>query len=176
MKRMLLYVLIASCLYSEGWFTALNTLSDRLPATVWGKPVSGLQAAIRSPHGRKIYADAESMSLHILIRNVTDQEITFSYQPATGYPSFILAGNKIVLTYEVIGNVGTRTVILKPGEEKKIGTASLGIQQLPPGKYQVWLFEALIPPIDSKAPPNLETGYLTIEVLPARKNPALGTP
>src|ERR1700682_1708561 len=57
--------------------------------TAWGKPVNGLQAGIRCPKERHTIAPGEVADLEIVIRNVSEEPIEFTY-----LPPWYLAENK----------------------------------------------------------------------------------
>jgi hypothetical protein len=147
--------------------------------TAWGKPVNGLQAGVRCPKERQSIAPGEEANLEIVIRNVSDQPIAFSYLP----PQYGAENDKgtVELKWLYQGKGFPDTVHIHPRKEMLLGELALGHirpklpntayaarLELPPGMYQVGSANVVVTVKGDQTDWKLGTGYLDVELLKKR--------
>ena len=160
--------------------------------TAWGKPSGGLQAGIRCPKDKQVLGPGQEVELEVVVRNVSDKPIEFIYLPPTRFWG-TAEKSTVVVTCMHMAHGSPRSdglgfankATIHPGKELLLGGFSLGHirpkgrgaasaprPELAPGKYQVGSENVLVPLKGDESDWKLPTGYLDIELLPAREERA----
>jgi hypothetical protein len=153
--------------------------------TAWGKPSKGLQAGIRCPKDKPVLRPGQEVVLEVVVRNVSDKPIEFTYLPPTQFWG-TAEKSTVDVTSMHIGHGSPRsdglgfanTAQISAGKEMLLGSFSLGHvrpkdpktayvprPELAPGKYRVGSDNVLVPLKGDKSDWKLPTGYLDIQLL-----------
>jgi hypothetical protein len=160
--------------------------------TAWGKPSGGLQAGIRCEKDKQVLGPGDEVELQVVVRNVSDKPIKFTYLPPTQYWGTAEKSTVVVTSMHMAhgsprsdGLGFANSPVIHPGKELLLGAFSLGHvrpkdpktaaaprPELAPGKYQVGSENVLVPLTGDKSDWKLPTGYLDIQLLQATEEQA----
>jgi hypothetical protein len=157
--------------------------------TGWGKPSNGLQAGIRCPKDKQVLQPGQEVVLEVVVRNVSDKPIEFTYLPSSRFWGTAEKSTVNVTSVAIFhgsprsdGRGFANSPLIRPGKEMLLGSFSLGHvrpkdpkkkafaprPELAPGKYQVGSENVVVPVKGDKSDWKLPTGYLDIELLPGK--------
>jgi hypothetical protein len=171
----------------NGDLTPLSALSSKhasRPDISWGEPANGLAAGLRSTVGKRTFAADESVKNELVVKNVSDVPLTFSFSEFKEYDWHPVVTNQRGEGVQpeaifVGGWRNQKSVTLKPGEVIAIGYPVLDINPADPtpqfhrprlkalpGRYTEYFIVSVKPdgPPTSRVHLALVSGKLPLEV------------